>query len=71
MTYAEALRKMREECRVTQEMLAHILSVSFATVNKWENNKTKPLRTIRGQIVDYAKSKNVSEEVIAALENIM
>lgn len=71
MTYAEALRKMRDECHFTQEILAHALSVSFATVNKWENNKTKPLRAIRGQIVDFAKSKNVSKEVIAVLENII
>lgn len=69
MTFAEALKKMREELNLTQELLAQSLKVSFPTVNKWENNKTKPLRIIRNQIVEYAKSKDVSAEIIAALEN--
>lgn len=69
MTFAEALKKMREELNLTQELLAQSLKVSFPTVNKWENNKTKPLRIIRIQIVEYAKSKDVSAEIVAALEN--
>jgi Predicted transcriptional regulators len=69
MTFAEALKRMREELNLTQELLAQSLKVSFPTVNKWENNKTKPLRIIRNQIVEYAKSKDVSAEIIAVLAN--
>ncbi len=41
MTFGKALKCMREELKLTQEALARELNVSFATVNKWENDKTK------------------------------
>lgn len=61
---------MRLELRMTQEMLARELNVSFATVNKWENNKTKPLRIIRDKIVDLGKTRGVTEEIVAAIKNM-
>ena len=70
MTYAEALRNMRKELTLTQEALARELNVSFATVNKWENNKTKPLRVARDRIVELGKTKGISEEIMEALEHI-
>lgn len=57
MTFAEALKKMRKELNITQEILARELNVSFATVNKWENNKTKPLRALRDRILEFGKIK--------------
>ena len=69
LTFAEAVKKLREELNLTQEILAQTLKVSFPTVNKWENNKTKPLRSIRSNIVEFAKAKNLSKEIINALEN--
>jgi len=69
LTFAEAVKKLREELNLTQELLAQTLKVSFPTVNKWENNKTKPLRSIRSNLVEFAKGKNLSEDIIYALEN--
>ena len=69
LTFPEAVKKLREELNLTQELLAHTLKVSFPTVNKWENNKTKPLRSIRSNLVDFAKNKKLSEDIITALEN--
>ena len=68
MTFAEAVKKLREELNLTQELLARELNVSFATVNKWERNKTKPLRSIRDRLVEFAKTKNISNEVLDALK---
>lgn len=70
LTFAEAVKKLREELNLTQELLAQTLKVSFPTVNKWENNKTKPLRSIRSNLVEFAKVKNLSEDIIYALENL-
>lgn len=67
MKFAEAVKKLREELNLTQELLARELNVSFATVNKWERNKTKPLRSIRDRLVEFAKSKKLSDEVIDVL----
>lgn len=33
----ERLRRLRERLGLTQEALAHLLGVAFATVNRWEN----------------------------------
>lgn len=70
MTFAEAIRSMRKELKLTQEALARELNVSFATVNKWENSKTKPLRVARDRIVELGKARGVPTEVINALERM-
>ena len=41
---AAALKKLRQTRGWSQEDLARELGVSFATVNRWENGKTKPSR---------------------------
>jgi transcriptional regulator with XRE-family HTH domain len=38
----EEIRALREHLRLTQEVFARILGVSFATVNRWENRKSEP-----------------------------
>ena len=70
MTFAEALKNMRKELKLSQEALAHELKVSFATINKWENNKTKPIRLARERILEFGKSKGVSPEIIKAIEQL-
>ncbi|HCC35112.1 MAG TPA: transcriptional regulator [Ruminococcaceae bacterium] len=71
MTFAEALKKLREELNMTQEALARELNVSFATVNKWENNKTRPLRIVRDRIIDFGTSKGVSDEIMYTLRRML
>jgi transcriptional regulator with XRE-family HTH domain len=36
------IRSLRKELGMTQEALAEKLGVSFASVNRWENDQTKP-----------------------------
>ena len=38
----QAIKELREYLQLTQEAFAHILGVSFATVNRWENRKADP-----------------------------
>lgn len=40
--FADWLIEQRKDRGMTQEELAHRLGVSFATVNRWENGKTRP-----------------------------
>jgi len=51
---AEELKKLRQQ----QEDLARNLGVSFATVNRWENGKTKPSRLAVEKIQVVVKRKN-------------
>ncbi|MFA4888208.1 MAG: helix-turn-helix transcriptional regulator [Candidatus Omnitrophota bacterium] len=42
MDLIKILEEYRLEKRITQERLAEMLGVSFCTVNRWFNGKTKP-----------------------------
>jgi len=38
------IRALRRQLGLTQEEFAHEVGVTFATVNRWENGKSKPSR---------------------------
>ncbi len=40
--FPKLVKEVRRQLELSQEELAHALGVSFATVNRWENGKTKP-----------------------------
>ena len=44
---------------VTQEELAEILEVSFASVNRYENGKTVPTMKVKRKIVELCKKNKV------------
>ena len=51
---ADELKKLRQQRGWSQEDLARNLGVSFATVNRWENGKTKPSRLAQEKIKQVA-----------------
>jgi DNA-binding XRE family transcriptional regulator len=52
------IKALRERLELTQEILARILGVSFATVNRWENGKTVPTG-------DYARVLQTLQQLTA------
>ena len=48
--YPALVREVRRQLNMSQEDLAHELGVSFATVNRWENGRTKPSKLAAAQI---------------------
>ena len=42
MTFADKVKTVREKLNVSQEKLAVMLEVSFATVNRWEKGHAMP-----------------------------
>ena len=40
--FSALVKEIRKQLSLSQEDLARELGVSFATVNRWENNKVKP-----------------------------
>ena len=38
------IQSIRQRLKVTQEDFAHMVGVTFSTVNRWENGKSKPNR---------------------------
>ena len=47
------LKEVRKQLALSQEDLARKLGVSFATVNRWENGKSKPSKLARAQFDNF------------------
>jgi putative transcriptional regulator len=60
MDFAEKVRFVRERLRFSQEDLARALNVSYATINRWENSKTKPNKMARGVFFDFCQKNRIS-----------
>jgi DNA-binding transcriptional regulator YiaG len=70
MTIDEIIKSIRSEIAISQETLARDLNVSFTSLNRWENRKSKPSRLAIIQLKDYALRNKVSQEILTALERI-
>ena len=60
---AKMVKAIRAELKISQEDLARDLGVSFATVNRWENDKAAPSRLAKSQLKSFCKSKNIQESL--------
>ena len=59
MEFPEKLRYVREKLSMSQEDLARVLNVSYATVNRWENAKTKPIKMARAVFDMFCESNGI------------
>ena len=50
--YSSRIKSIREDLKLTQTELAERIEVSFATINRWENQKTEPTRLAWRQILE-------------------
>jgi putative transcriptional regulator len=57
---ARLVRELRNRLGLTQEKMAARLGVTFPTINRWENGRTKPsplaFKQIQGLLVDLGES---------------
>jgi DNA-binding transcriptional regulator YiaG len=60
MELSEKVRYVREQLKISQEDLARCLNVSYATINRWENAKTKPTRMALAVFFDYCDKHGIS-----------
>lgn len=51
--FSEQVKAVRTALNLSQEELAHALGVSFATVNRWENEKTNPSKLAQRQFEHF------------------
>ena len=52
MNYKILVKELREKLIITQEELAQLLGVSYASINRWETGKHKPTTKIRRKMRD-------------------
>jgi len=53
MEFSVKIRYVREKLKMSQEDLARALNVSFATINRWENSKNKPVKMAQVAFNDF------------------
>ena len=63
MSFAEKVKFVRTELKLSQEDLARELGVSFATINRWENGSYNPSRLAKKAFEDFCLNKKVKFEV--------
>ena len=60
MEFSKRIRFTRERLNMTQEELAHALNVSYASIHRWENSKTKPIKIAQSAFNAFCKKKGIS-----------
>ena len=56
--------EIRERLNVSQEELAKMVGISFATVNRWENGHSNPNKAAQLRLYDVCKEQGVDLEKI-------
>ena len=59
MTFPEIVKNVRDRLEMSQEDLARALNISFATVNRWENGKTKPNKLTLSVFFAYCEQQGI------------
>ena len=60
MEFPEKVRFVRDKLNLSQEELARELNVSFSTINRWENEKTKPIKMAQSAFNAFCKSHGIT-----------
>jgi len=64
MELSEIIKQIRLELGLSQEGLARELHVGFTSVNRWENNRSKPNQIARHALIEFCKNKSITPELI-------
>jgi len=59
MNYKRLVKGLREKLIITQEELAQLLGVSFASINRWETGKHEPTIKVKRKIVELCKENGI------------
>ena len=70
MELSEIIKTIRSELNLSQEGLARELHVGFSSVNRWDNNKSKPNQIARYALIELCKKKNLDQDLISLLEDM-
>jgi len=60
MEFSEKIRYVREKLNMSQEDLGRALNVSYATINRWENSKTKPIKMAQAAFELFCEKHSIN-----------
>lgn len=63
MKCSDIIKEIRAQLNISQEDLARELRVSFATVNRWENEKSIPSKMAKRLLLEFCAEKKISDEI--------
>ena len=63
MTFCEAIKKIRQDCLLSQEAFAKELGVAFTTVNRWETGKAKPTYKTMKLINQFCQKNSINFDI--------
>lgn len=70
MGFDEILKAIRKELSLSQEVLAHKLHISYATLNRWENKRNLPSRLAMVTLKEFCIQRGISKNIIEELDNV-
>ena len=59
MDFTEKIRFVREKLNMSQEDLARALNVSYVSINRWENGKTKPIKIAQAVFDTFCEKHSI------------
>lgn len=59
MNFSDKVKTVRMRLELSQEDLARELKISYATVNRWENNVNKPSKMARRVFEEFCDSHKI------------
>lgn len=62
--YAKALVELRSKLNISQSELAALLSVSYPSVNRWENGHATPVKIVRVRIEKLLQENDIVLEEV-------
>ena len=69
MEFCSIVKQVRKELGLSQEQLARELSISFSTVNRWENGKSKPSQMAKELFFSFCINKNINPDLYGKREH--
>lgn len=63
MEFSRMLIFARAKLNMSQTQIAEHLGVSFVTINRWENQITKPSKVAMIRVVEFCKKNGIEIEV--------
>ena len=66
MDFSTTVKQARKDMGLSQEELAQALNISYVTINRWENGKSKPNRMAKSVFFAFCEKKGLKiKEVLS------
>jgi len=62
-TLSALVKEIRRQLSLSQENLARLLGVIYATINRWENGLSKPSKLVKDQLEIFCKEMTSQDKL--------